>query len=212
LVKDIKGALQRVEKNLYGTRDKRIAVLGAFDTWPYMDFVSRRLARMGYLAVTSRYLYKYDQRNRKIIRVDNSPDPDEFMVDFLQRMIMKCPRAIIIYSVSGGHFIETDWCYRNHINTLGIALVRKVDETKPSEQCPDLKVSSRIEYSLCRGSKTAFECIGSGACPFKDQGISKNVIEYFLRAGPSNMVLVAVENIDRIPALVRKWTKNFLNP
>ena len=210
-VKRVKEALLKAEEVVYGAKDKRIAVLGAFDTWPYMDFISRRLAKMGYIAVTSRYIYKYDPQRKKVIRIDNTPEPDEFMVDFLQnKVILKCPRAIIVYSVSGGHFIETDWCYRNRINTLGIALVRKIGEAVSSSQCSDLKVFVKSGFSMCKSSQTAFDCIESESCPFKEQGVSKNVIEYFLKAGSTSMILAAVEDIDVISLLVRKWLQNKL--
>lgn len=209
--KIVKETISKVERIVYGHRSRRVAILGAFDTWPYMDFISRRLAEMHYVALTSRYIYQFDKPNNKVIRIDNTPDPDEFMVDFLQRIILQCPRAIIVYSVPAGHFIETDWCYRNHIDTLGVALVRKIGETVFAEQCSDLSVFEEFGYSLCRGTQTAFDCIKSGSCPFKEQGISKNVIEYFLRAGPSNMVLTAVENIDVIPTLLKDWLQRSLS-
>ena len=123
-------------------------------------------------------------------------------------MILKFPRAVIIYSVPAGHYIETDWCYRNHINTLGIAFVRKIKDA-----CFDLAVFDEFGYSLCKGTKTAFDCIRSGSCPFKEQGISKNVIEYYLRAHAPNMFLTAVENIEVILPLLKLWLqKRLLNP
>jgi hypothetical protein len=208
--KKIQEALSKAEEQVFGIKDKRVAVLGAFDTWPYMDFISRRLAKMNHTAVTSRYIYRLDKQ-KKIVRIDNTPDPDEFMVDFLQdKVIFKCPKAIIVYSVSGGHFIETDWCYRNHMNTLGIALVRNIGKTLSAKQCSYLKVRSESEFSLCKGSGTAWDCIESSPCPFKEQGISKNVIEYYLRAGPSKMILASVENIDNMPTLIKEWLKGDL--
>ena len=208
--REIREALSKAEEEVYGPKDKRVAVLGAFDTWPYMDFISRHLARMGYIAVTSRYIYRLASK-RKIARIENEPEPDEFMVDFLwNKVIFKSQRAIIAYSVSGGHYIETDWCYHNHIETLGIALVRKIGDVLSSNQCPDLIVHRKPEFSLCKGSQTAFECIKRSACPFKEQGISKNVIEYFLKAGTPKMVMVAVENMTTLPTLIKKWLNSSL--
>lgn len=207
-------ALSKARKLVYGTKSQRIAVLGAFDTWPYMDFVSRRVAKMGYIAVTSRYIYRFDRPRKfareKIIRIDNTPDPGEFMIDFLQKLVLDCSHATILYSVSAGHFIETDWCYRHHINTLGIALVRRIGKSISAQQCSDLKVFPGRGYSLCKSTQTGFDCIKSGSCPFKEQGISKNVIEYFLRAPPSEMVLAAAENIDVISNLIGRWLRGTL--
>lgn len=206
----VKEKISKVEDIVYGRKSRRVAVLGAFDTWPYMDFISRHLTKMHYVAITSRYIYRFDKANNKTIRIDNTPEPDEFMVDFLHKIILMSPRAVVIYSVPAGHFIETDWCYRNRMNTLGLALVRKIGEKMSREQCSDLIVFEEFGYSLCKSTKTAFDCIESGSCPFKEQGISKNVIEYFLRARPSHMVLTAVENINVIPTLLKKWLQRSL--
>lgn len=87
-----------------------------------------------------------------------------------------------------------------------MALVRKIGGITFAEQYSDVIVFEEFGYSLCKGTQTAFDCIKSGFCPFKEQGIS-NVIEYFLRARPPNMILTAVESVDIVSLIVEKVGK-----
>lgn len=190
-----------------GTLKKRVAVLGAFDTWPYMDFVSRVLAGNNYIVATSRWIYR--KFGKRILRFDirehpNYASPDDFLTTLLHRVISNCNCAVVNFSVSAAHLIETDWCYHKGIKTLGIAYVRSA--FNPFEtfcECLRIRTTPLGEYSECVPStrRTAWQCIReSGFCPFIRQDISKNVIEYFFRS--NQMKIVAVENLRILPYVI----------
>jgi len=186
----------------YGTRDQRVAVLGAFDTWPYIDHVCRQLAEMQLTAITSRYVYKKDP-DRGIVTEPHDPEENERMIPFLHSFIERCDRAVVIYSVPAGHYIETYWCQEQKKNTLGIALVRSITLKK---RCASLKVFAKQGYSICRGNGTAWDCINKGACPFKEQGMAKNVIEYYLPTKKTPyMHLTALDNLGNAHTLLCRW-------
>jgi hypothetical protein len=186
-----------------GTLEKRVAVLGAFDTWPYMDFISRLLAENNYIALTSRWIYR--KFGKRVFRFDILEHPqyasDDLLSALLDRIISNCSYAIVNFSVSAAHFIETDWCYHKGKRTLGIAYVRSAFD--PSRRCCaflHIRDTPAGEYSECSASagRTAWQCIREPCfCPFIEQGISKNVIEYFFRG--DKMRIVAVENFQIIP-------------
>jgi len=198
--------LKSFKETAFGPRGKWVTVLGAFDTWPYMDHVSTILATFGFTAFTSRYNYRKIGTDLHEHSVD--PDPSVLMGKFLQKMITKSNRDVIIFSVSAGHYIEADWCYQLGKPTLGIAFVREAIPEK--KFCEDLVVHYNPRYSWCgcvRGG-TSWNCLDKSECPFKKQGISYNVIEYFLRR--KNMTLAAVNKMSSLEYLLKDWLSGTL--
>jgi len=64
---------------------------------------------------------------------------------------------------------------------------------------------SELDFSECvaRPSRTAWECIEEkGFCPFKEQGIAKNVIEYFFNSSGGRMMLLAVERLKALSGVL----------
>lgn len=195
----LKDVYKKLHDKIYSP--KRVAVLGAFDTWPCIDYVSRHLAKMGYTAVTSRCQYVRDGKEVKVR--EQKPQKNETMIDFLYRFIISCKKAVVLYSVPAGHYIETHWCQAGKVDTLGIALVRQISTSK---DCGSLKTAKRNHYSICRSNGDAWGCIKKGNCPFKEQGIAKNVIEYYLPFKKTPLMrLVALDNLDNVPDLLKKW-------
>jgi len=199
--------ISKIGASFSGTFEQRVAVLGAFDTWPYMDFVSRLLAENNYVAVTSRWIYR--KFKNQILRFDTLEHPDfassDFLSTLLDQIISVCKYAVVNFSVSAAHFIETDWCFKKGKKTIGIAHVRSAFEPfeNPCE-CLKIKKTPLGEYSVCEPSsqRTAWQCISEpGFCPFIRQDISKNVIEYFFRS--NQMKIVAVENLRILPYVIK---------
>jgi DNA-binding transcriptional ArsR family regulator len=199
-------ALTRIpmlQEDAFGKRNKWISVLGAFDTWPYMDYASTILADMGYTVLTSRGKYR---KIGRILFQGPSPDPNRLMGKYLYRMIEDSSHAVMIYSVSGGHYIETDWCWNLRKKTLGLAFVREI---LPFGHCGELRSDSSNTYSVCHCvGGTAWNCIARGDCPFKKQGISLNVIEYYLRR--KEMKLVAVNKIPEVRHVLEDWLNGMI--
>jgi len=196
-------------REIYEQKGKKvIAVLGSFDTWSYMDYTCRVLAKLGHFAVTS--LYCYFEKDREIVRRERS-DPFRaiLMRDSLRFMIFhEAHVAIIIYSVPGAHYIETEWCYERSgkdpdFKCYGITFVRKVTNER---NCPHLNINVYgLECSECVSgrTRTAWDCIRErDFCPFKEQEVAKNVLEYFFVR--QNMRLFALERLDILEELLRR--------
>ncbi len=193
-----------------------IAVLGSFDTWSYMDYLSRAVARQGYVARTSRYEYALDVVANQVERTDFHPAPGENMIHFLRdTVIAKSKKAIIAYSVSAGHYNEVDWCASQMKPSLAIAFVRDVEPKLRGNHCSELMVAPNMSHSSCGGGIrfadwTAWHCIQANPCPFKEQGISKNQLEYFHQNNPF-MYLFAVEQIQSSDLLVQSFLDGTLS-
>jgi hypothetical protein len=207
----VKRKIRKIGRVFYGDFEERVAVLGAFDTWPYIDFISRIIAKNNYVAVTSRYIYK--KFGQKILRFSTQEMPSIasqrfFMSRLLDQIITNSSYAIINFSVSAAHFIETDWCFQKSVKTLGIAYVRSPFNPLRTtcEHLEPIETPSGL-YTVCKVTpdmgRTAWDCIESPkSCPLIEQGISKNVVEYFFRG--SYMEIVAVENMNVLPFLIQK--------
>ncbi len=206
----------------YGPGDEyRIAVLGAFDTWPYLDFICRILTNRGYLCITSRYIYH--KFKDKIIRFPTTLikqyTSEAFqMKRLLKKIIQNCLLAIINYSVSAAHYIETDWCSeQDNLNIIGIAYVRNTYKLK---NCKYLKIKSIPKstsfYSMCDviedfSDWKAWDCISiQNFCPFKQQDISKNILEYYFSSDKTSK-LISVENLEDLPYVFDDIFKNIEN-
>lgn len=187
-------------------RKVRVAVLGAFDTWPYMNYVAERVASTGAIAHTIRFTYLLGPAGR-IGRYPYRPDEFFPMNAELEDLITLCKKAIVIYSVPAGHYNEAHWCAHKRKPTLGLALVRGIRVTDVDEKavpnCKNLHVSPKGLYSQCcpPGRWTGWRCIRSATCPFKKQGISLNQLDYYVtRRYP--MRLFAIERIQDSDYLV----------
>ena len=206
----------------YGPGDEyRIAVLGAFDTWPFMDFICRILTNQGYICITSRYIYH--KFKEKIIRfpttlIKQYTSEAYQMSRLLKKIIQNCLLAIINYSVSAAHYIETDWCSKqDNLNLIGIAFVRNPYKSK---NCDYLRINSIPEsstfYSICDvinhcSDWKAWDCIDvENFCPFKQQDISKNILEYYF-SGKKKSKLISVENLENLPYIFDVIFKNIEN-
>lgn len=189
-----------------GPKDKRVAVLGAFDTWPYMHKICTEIASSGYTAVTSKYIYQKNEKTKSgYMRVARTTD-NMSMNDFLLKKVIKiCDLAIIIYSVPAAHYNEAEWCDKNKIRTLGIAFVRN---PRNEGDCEDCVIQNEMGLSFCIGEGNAWTCISRDKCPFKDQGIAKNQIEYFL--DNPNMNLISVEKIENTKKIIKKFLRDEL--
>jgi len=189
-----------------------IAVLGSFDTWSYMDYVSRVVATNDYVARTSRYEYAFDKQTARVVRSIFRPAPGETMIHFLKdTVIAKSEKAIVTYSVPAGHYNEVHWCTELHKPTLGIAFVRDVEgKSIKGAYCSQLLISLLKTYAACGGgvkipSWTGWNCIeAEEPCPFKKQGIAINQLEYF-HQNSSFMYLFAVEVIDECANLISSF-------
>jgi len=191
---------------------KVIAVLGSFDTWSYMEYTCRQISRLGHYVPTSIREYFVDDKG-----IVKWKERDDVFKSILMRESMRfmifdeAHEVIIIYSVPGAHYIETDWCFQrldrdSGFQCYGITLVRKI---RTRDNCPFLERSNTLDVSKCAASssRTAWECVGEEKfCPFKEQGIAKNVIEYFF--GKRRMKLFAVERLDVLSQL---YTHSFSN-
>jgi len=204
----------KINDLFYGKSDKnRIVVLGAFDTWPYMDYVSRILAKNNYIVLTSRYLYH--RLNDKIIRfpsteISQLASSDLSMKRLLKKIIGSSLLAIINYSVSAAHYIETDWCEREaDLDYIGIAHVR---DTFKENYCENLEIKEVTNgmsyYSICKAIESskknwnAWDCISiSEFCPFKQQDISKNVLEYYFNKN-KDLKLISYNNLEDLPEII----------
>ena len=54
---------EKLQQYSLGPKEKRVAILGAFDTWTLMHNVASILAKNGYVAVTSRFIYAKNEHH-----------------------------------------------------------------------------------------------------------------------------------------------------
>ncbi len=140
-----------------------VSVLGAFDTWPLMDYVAKKMAvkSNNFLVLTSRYNYFHE--NGKTIQIikqhesfKNSP-----MRDSLKNMILHSNKVVIIYTISAAHYVESDWCFelcrnKKDFKVYGLTFVRNIQiekDTKPIRKFTDPEI--QMEYD--RLTKTQME-------------------------------------------------------
>jgi len=208
--------IRRKLQQIYGPKNRRVVVLGSFDTSPYMDFMCCRLAEIGYTAFTSLYTYKLFKSPRgslEVERVDNNEARDMRipMVKYLEIMLQEAEKAIVLYSVCGAHYIETEWLSKGHWSVLGIALVRALKKVQKVEEC--FLSLSKIDCSVCIGEPPIWDCMDEKNsesskqcwCPFIKQEISKDVIERFM-LNKDRMLLVSLDNLDNVNGLLKAWS------
>lgn len=175
---------------LPGKKWERVAILGATESggsWIMHD-IAEFVAKLGFYAITSRIVYKRNTAERREIRHFEH----EGMNDFLQRIIIGCQYAIIVYSGPGGQFIETVWCSQYGKPTLGFFMIKNLT--------PDSL--NACEYLNRIGKKSLFTCGGYRAteqgnddvggwicdvsvrskCPFLSQNIPKMIPEFFMNS------------------------------
>jgi len=215
---DMEEAKEELETRIHEFRErfegkgkKVIAVLGSFDTWPFIDTVSRLVAKKGHAAVTSLRIY-FKKKGK--IYFEKRPEEFEsiFMRDSLKLMIEKeAHKAVIIYSVPAAHYIETEWCFNrlevdSTFEVYGIALVREInakEQRDNNKDCIFLEPEVGLDSTWCRAKtpRTAWKCVKrKGFCPFIKQQVAKNVIEYFFLS--PRMKLYALERLDILSELL----------
>lgn len=204
----IKELPENLFTELLGKKEMRVAVLGAFDTWPYMHKICVDIVKCGFVAVTSRYIYRpSEETESRYFRTKRENDGME-MNRFLQEKVIKlCNSAIIVYSVPAAHYNEADWCNSLGIRTLGIAFVRSIHG---EGYCDDCILDEASGFSYCSGEGNAWGCISNKACPFKEQGISKSQLEYFLMPD-RKMSLISVEKLEKTTAIIDDFLNDRLN-
>lgn len=197
-----------------GPNNRRVAVLGAFDTWSYMHKICTDLAFLGYTAITSRYIYKKSEKTSSGYYRTSRIISDKDMNTFLQEDVIGISyRAIIIYSVPAAHYNEAEWCdkesKKRDFKTFGICFVRDILK---DNYCKSCVVNELLGYSYCQGEGNAWDCINKPDCPFKGQGIAKNQIEYFLN-NRDDMILIGVEKIEKTRDIIDLFLKDeFVKP
>jgi len=213
--------LQDIRSILLGNQERCVAVFGAFDTWPYIHKICVDIALQDYTAITSRYIYRKgdggnDGPDSGYVRVKRDHKYDGVkMNEFLQENVIKPSKlAVIVYSVPASHYAETVCCNSLGIRTLGIAFVRSIHD---KNYCEDCILNGAAGFSYCGGFGNAGDCIDRKACPFKEQGISKNQLEYFLTSKEEKptpekkMFLIAVEKLEKTPQIISDFLENRLN-
>ena len=190
-------------QEIKGPKSVSVAVLGAFDTWVLMHEISVILARLGYTARTSLYTYIFkDKSSHKYYR-DPNPDSEESMTEYLRdNLLGNSDKAVIVYTVPAAHYNEAEWLHQLEKETLGIALVRKIDGIG---LCRDYVLEKKLGYGYCIGTDTAWECIKKNPCPFKSQEIAKNQIEYFTVLSKdklNKMKLICIERMSNLEKIL----------
>lgn len=203
-------ALRIIKNNALGDENKRIAVLGSFDTWSYMHSICVEIAKLGGTAITSKYLYiNFSGSKFQYYRTQRDIDQQKTMNDFLkENVIGEAKKAIIVYSVPAAHYNEAEWCNQKcekdpTFTALGICFARDISK---DTYCKSLTINNDLNYAYCEGIGTAWECIDKPDCPFKNQGIAKNQIEYFLN-NKNKMKLIAIEKVENMGEIIN----DFLN-
>jgi hypothetical protein len=202
----------KIPKELYDysldVKQQRVAVLGAFDTWPYMHKICTEVVKEGFVAITSKHIYKKNNKTKTgYYRTPNGPEQMP-MNQFLQeKVIGYSNRAIIVYSVPAAHYNEADWCSKiENFETLGIVFVREIHF---ENMCEDCIVDFTQDFAYCGGIGDAWSCVKKPNCPFKNQGIAKTQLEYFLNK--ENTLIIAVEKLEKLDKIVNAFLHNKLS-
>lgn len=232
--------LKLLERRVQDVRDlghdgSVIGVFGAFDTWPYIDYVSQYIASKGNIALTSIYWYYPISKKGKtkslaqwarasIQSLESKLIP---MRDDLLSLTEVVDKAVVIFSVSAAHYIETEWLYQRcqrpqigRFEVLGICFGRPLP-SQPGKEQTEEEAKARRKNRNCSGlrllrsrskpstfiavcqpedRRTGWQCADERRfCPFMRQDISKNVLEYFFSP---RMRLVALEHVKDIPQVL----------
>ena len=187
-------------QEIKGPNSVSVAVLGSFDTWVLMHEISVILAQLGYTARTSLYTYIYKDEARLKYYRDPNPDSEEPMTKYLrENLLNNSDKAIIVYTVPAAHYNEAEWLHQLEKETLGIALVRKING---SGLCKDYVLDKKLGYGYCISTETAWECIKKNPCPFKSQEIAKNQLEYFTVLSKDKMKLICIEGMSNLEKIL----------
>jgi predicted metal-binding transcription factor (methanogenesis marker protein 9) len=203
---------QKLPKDLFeeflGEKKNRVAVLGAFDVWPFMHKICMDVIQCGFAAVTSRYIYRPStDTNSGYYRTKRDHDGMEMNRFLREKVIGYCDSAIIVYSSPGANYNEAEWCNSLGVRTLGINFTRDIHG---ESYCEDCIVAEGSDFSYCCGEGDAWTCASKKPCPFKDQGIGKSQLDYFLMKN-ANMSLISVEKLEKTTDIVNDFLQNKLN-
>lgn len=185
-------------------KEKRVAVLGSLITWPYIHKICVDIVS-GFVAVTNGYIYKPSEdpdSGYYRVKYDNEGKSKEDFVK--EKIINRCNSAIIIYPIPGKNAKFAEWCSNANIRTLGLTFVKNIFDDGFCKECI-LDESESLTYCSYQGKSTY--CVPSGdACPFKEQSISSNDLEYFFRSN-GKMIMIAIEKLEKTQYIV----DDFLN-
>jgi hypothetical protein len=109
--------IDRIKDLILNKIEKRVFICGSSQTWTLRDYASRLVAKMGYTAITDRFVYRADDSG-KVFRGENTPEPDESTNEFIDRMTDNSYSVIIQYNIPGVHYNETERCFNKNKKTL----------------------------------------------------------------------------------------------
>lgn len=187
----------------------RVAVLGSFDTWPYVDHVCRQIVKLlNVMAVTSRGVYSIPSGTSEVVKQKLRFNSSKLSLnEVLTRMIFEADAAVIVYSNNAGNIIETDWC-KEKKPTVGIAMVRSIR----AGDCPSLIPGKKSStYTVCKrpgnsALKGAWRCINF-SCPFSAQDMTKMTLDCFADPAWGKAKLCAVETVEAIDEVITNELK-----
>ena len=139
--------------------ERRVAVLGSLSTWPYMHKICVDIVSCGFVAVTSRYIYKPSENPDSgyyRVKFDNEGESEEDF--FKKRIIDRCNSAIIIYPITGEQSKFAEWCYDAKIRTLGLAFAKNIFEDSFCKECI-LDESAALTYCCYQGKSNEVRTI-----------------------------------------------------
>jgi hypothetical protein len=194
-------------KKFLGDKKNRVAVLGSFEAWPFMHKICMDVVQCEYAAVTSRYIYRPStDTSSGYYRAKRDHDNMEMNQFLREKVIGICDSAIIVYSAPGTNYNEAEWCNSLGVRTLGINFTRTI---QGESYCEDCIVDEGAGFSYCCGEGDAWTCASKKPCPFKNQGISKSQLDYFLRN--KNMSLISTEKLEKTTDIVNDFLQDKLN-
>ena len=191
-----------------GVKKNRVAVLGAFEAWPIMHKICMDVVHCGFAAVTSRYIYRpSSDTDSGYYRTKRDHDGMEMNRFLREKVIGYCDLAIIVYSSPGTNYNEAEWCKNQGVRTLGINFTRAI---QGESYCEDCIVAEGAGFSYCCGEGDAWACASKKTCPFKDQGVGKSQLDYFLMKN-AKMTLISTEKLEKTTDIVNDFLQNKLN-
>ena len=193
-----------------GEWPNRVAVLGPYARSPMLN-VARYVANLGFHAVTSKRVYLANsQKYKRLAHYDH-----ESMNEFLRRMIFSCKYVIVLYTVEGGHFIETSWCAEAHKPTLGLAVFKPFEPEELDDcNCEYLSRTGDRKLVYCdafRALESSERLVGGWicggkSCPFVYADFSKMVIDLY--ATSRTMFLIGSDEEHHFEHPIRTFLEN----
>jgi len=187
-------------------KENRVAVLGSSEAWPLIHKICLDVVNSGFTAVTSRYRYDTAMNNSHYRRVKQNHDGLKINEFLIQKVIKSCSSAIIVYTPPSTSYNEAEWCNKHNIPTLGINFTRTIHR---ENYCGDCIVDEGAGFSYCCGEGNTETCATKKPCPFKDSGISKSQLDYFLSKN-KKMNLISVEKLNKTAKIIDAFARKKL--